>query len=157
MCFQLCIYQMLQLKFFIIWVRSYLFLKNYITSERAISHNIFYYQQLSIACYQVSLYSNNYFLIPVITKCPVHWMVVLVVSSTVRLVWFWALVNEATYITVSGSLPGFLHVVIGNWWTDLTQRFWGFFFLSKCTRSLWRNVLILLKGLRSGGGHFHFG
>ena len=37
-----------------ILVRSYIFLKNYVTSEVAVSHNVFYYQQLSIACYQVS-------------------------------------------------------------------------------------------------------
>ena len=38
-----------------------LFLKNYITSEGAVSHNVSYYQQLSIAYYQVSFYANNYF------------------------------------------------------------------------------------------------
>ena len=31
-----------------------------ITSEGAVSHNVLYYQQLSIACYQVSFYANNY-------------------------------------------------------------------------------------------------
>ena len=51
----------LQLKSFIIWVRNYLFLKNYVTSEGAVSHNVLYYQQLSIARYQVSFYANNYF------------------------------------------------------------------------------------------------
>ena len=30
--------------------------QNYITSEGAVSHNVLYYQQLSIARYQVSLY-----------------------------------------------------------------------------------------------------
>ena len=43
-------------------VRNYFFLKNYVTSEGAISHNVLYYnQQLSIAGNQVSFYSNNYF------------------------------------------------------------------------------------------------
>ena len=36
-----------------------LFLKNYVTSEWAISHNVSYYQQLFIACYQVSFHANN--------------------------------------------------------------------------------------------------
>ena len=46
----------------IIWVRNYLFLKNYVVSaERAVSPNVLYYQQLSIARYQVSFYANNYF------------------------------------------------------------------------------------------------
>ena len=36
---------------------NYLFLKNYVTSEGAISHNVLYYQQLSIARYKVSLYA----------------------------------------------------------------------------------------------------
>ena len=40
--------------------RNYFFLKNYITSEGAVSHNVLYYQQLSIAQYQVSFYANNY-------------------------------------------------------------------------------------------------
>ena len=35
--------------------------KLYVTSEAAASHNILYYQQLPIACYQVSFYANNYF------------------------------------------------------------------------------------------------
>ena len=42
-------------------VRNYFFLPNYFTSEGAVSHNVLYYQQLSIAHYQVSFYSNNYF------------------------------------------------------------------------------------------------
>ena len=46
--------KILQLKYFLIWVRNNLFLKNYDTSEGAISHNGLYYQQLSIARYQVS-------------------------------------------------------------------------------------------------------
>ena len=49
------------LKDFIIWERNYLFLKNNacITSEGAVSHNVFYYQQLSITIYQIGLYANN--------------------------------------------------------------------------------------------------
>ena len=35
-------------------VRCYPFLKNYITSEGAISHNVLHYQHLSIARYQAS-------------------------------------------------------------------------------------------------------
>ena len=38
----------------IVLVESYIFLKNYVTSEGAVSHNVLYYQQLSIACLQVS-------------------------------------------------------------------------------------------------------
>ena len=37
------------------------FLENYSTSEGAGSHNVLYYQRLSIARYQVSFYANNYF------------------------------------------------------------------------------------------------
>ena len=39
------------LKYFylFIWVRNYLFLNNYVTSEGAVSYNVLYYQQLSIA------------------------------------------------------------------------------------------------------------
>ena len=58
-CFQMN-NKMLQLKPFIIWVRNNLFLKNYITSEGTVSHNILYYQQLSIARYQVCFDANNY-------------------------------------------------------------------------------------------------
>ena len=42
------------------WV-SNLSLKNYVTSEEAVSHNVLYYEQLSIAHYQVSFYANSYF------------------------------------------------------------------------------------------------
>ena len=42
-------------------VENYFFLENYVTSEGAVSHNVLYYQQLSIARYQVSFYANNYF------------------------------------------------------------------------------------------------
>ena len=38
--------------------RIYFFLKNYVTPEGAVSHNVVYYQQLSIARYQVSFYSK---------------------------------------------------------------------------------------------------
>ena len=44
--------------------RNDLFLKNYVTSEGAVSHNVLYYiyQQLSVALiYQVSFYANIYF------------------------------------------------------------------------------------------------
>ena len=36
------------------------FSKNYVTSEGAVSHNVLYYQQLPVACYQVIFYANNY-------------------------------------------------------------------------------------------------
>ena len=35
--------------------------QNYFTSEGANSHNVLYYQQLSVARYQVSFYANKYF------------------------------------------------------------------------------------------------
>ena len=35
--------------------------QNYVTSEGAVSHNVLYYQQLTIARYPVSFYANNYF------------------------------------------------------------------------------------------------
>ena len=41
--------------------RNYRFLKKYVSSEGADSHNVLYYQQLSNARYQVSFYGNNYF------------------------------------------------------------------------------------------------
>ena len=37
------------------------FLKNYTTSEGAVSDNVLCYQHLCIARYQVSSYANNYF------------------------------------------------------------------------------------------------
>ena len=43
-------------------VRNYLFLKKYVTSEVAVSHIVFYYQQLSIASYQVSFFIVIYIL-----------------------------------------------------------------------------------------------
>ena len=43
----------------IIWVRYYLNLNEYVTSEGAVSHNVSYYQYLSIARNQVSLHSAN--------------------------------------------------------------------------------------------------
>ena len=42
-------------------VGNYFFLENYFTSEGAVSHNVLYYQQLSITRYQVRFYANNYF------------------------------------------------------------------------------------------------
>ena len=48
------------------WVINY-FLKNYVTSEEAVSHNVLYYQHLSITD-QVSFYANimnNYQTCPV--------------------------------------------------------------------------------------------
>ena len=51
-----------------IWVRNYLFLKNYITSEGAVSHNVLYYQQLSIARYKVSFSAYNYLRLPMVSS-----------------------------------------------------------------------------------------
>ena len=51
----------IQFKYFLFSWENYFFLKHYITPEGAVSHNILYYEQLSIACYQVNLYANNYF------------------------------------------------------------------------------------------------
>ena len=44
-----------------ILVGNYFFHKNYGTVKGTVSHNVFYYQQLSVARYQVSFYANNYF------------------------------------------------------------------------------------------------
>ena len=35
------------------------FSKSYVASEWAVSHNVLYYQQLSIACYKASCYAYN--------------------------------------------------------------------------------------------------
>ena len=54
-----------------ILVENYIFLENCITSEGAVSHDVSYYQQLSIACYQVSFYANNYFeKLPIVSILP---------------------------------------------------------------------------------------
>ena len=50
-------------------VRNYLCLKNYATSEGVVSHNVLYYQQLSVAHYQVNCYANIFF--SYYRKCPV--------------------------------------------------------------------------------------
>ena len=42
-------------------VRSYFFLKKYVTSEGAFSLNVLFSQQLSIVCFKVSFYADNYF------------------------------------------------------------------------------------------------
>ena len=47
------------MKFLNIWVRNYLFLKYYVTSKGVVSHSILYYEQLSIARYQVSVMLTN--------------------------------------------------------------------------------------------------
>ena len=48
-CFQMHNKKVSCLKSFNIWVRNNPFLSNYVTSEEAVSHNMFYYQQLSVA------------------------------------------------------------------------------------------------------------
>ena len=47
----------LEIKF----METYFFLENLVTSEDAVSHNVLYYQQLPITCYQVRFYANNCF------------------------------------------------------------------------------------------------
>ena len=65
----------LQLKSFNKWVRSCLFPENYIALEGAISHNVSYYQKLSIARYQVSFYILC--LLLVITRgCVPIWIII---------------------------------------------------------------------------------
>ena len=44
-----------------ILMRNYFVLKNYVTSEGVVSHNVLFYQQLSMTLYQVRFYANNYF------------------------------------------------------------------------------------------------
>ena len=61
LCAVRCIIQASRLKYFYVWVWNCLFLKHYTTSEGAVSQNVLYYQQLSIARYQVGFYANNYF------------------------------------------------------------------------------------------------
>ena len=43
------------------FVENYFFLKNYGTSEGAVSHNVLYQQPLPITQHQVRFYANNYF------------------------------------------------------------------------------------------------
>ena len=43
------------------FMENYFFLENYVTSEGAVSHNIFDYQPLPITQYQVRFYANKYF------------------------------------------------------------------------------------------------
>ena len=59
-------------------VRNYLFLKNFVTSEGAISHNVVYYSQLSVAHYKVIFCANfsNYRTCPVPLKVEVDWWLV---------------------------------------------------------------------------------
>ena len=40
---------------------NYFFLKNYVTLEGAVSHNVLYYQPLPITRNQERFYANNYF------------------------------------------------------------------------------------------------
>ena len=42
-------------------VENYFFVLNYVSSEGGVSHNVLYFQQLSIACYRVKFYAYNYF------------------------------------------------------------------------------------------------
>ena len=43
------------------FVEKYFFLKNFGTSEGAISHNVLYHQPLAITRHQDMFYANNYF------------------------------------------------------------------------------------------------
>ena len=56
-CFQIGIKDF-WLEVFYYLSENYLFLKIYVTSKGVVSHNVLYYQQLSITCYQVSFYDN---------------------------------------------------------------------------------------------------
>ena len=47
----------LEIKF----VENYFLLKNYVTSERAVSLSVLYYQPLPITRYKIRFYANNYF------------------------------------------------------------------------------------------------
>ena len=42
-------------------MEKYFFLENYVTLEGAVSHNVLYYQPLSITRNQERFYANNYF------------------------------------------------------------------------------------------------
>ena len=57
-CFQM-LNPRLQLQSVIMRMRNNLFLKNYVSSEWAYSHNVVYYQQLSITRYQLNFCSNS--------------------------------------------------------------------------------------------------
>jgi hypothetical protein len=63
LCFQMLELSSREFSSNIILLRNYSFLKNY-TSEGAVSHNVLYYQQLSISRYQVifllTIILNNY-------------------------------------------------------------------------------------------------
>ena len=59
-CFQMLDFEitwLLELKF----VENYIFLKNYVTSEGAVSHSVLYHQPLPITRHQERFYANNYF------------------------------------------------------------------------------------------------
>ena len=60
-CFQMHNKKASGLMYCIFRGRNYLFHKNCVNSEGAVSHNVLYYQQLSIVRYQVGFYANNYF------------------------------------------------------------------------------------------------
>ena len=51
---QICVLSDRNKRLLAILVRNNLFLKNYVTSEGVVSHNVLYYQQLPNARYQVS-------------------------------------------------------------------------------------------------------
>ena len=56
-----CLISRPQINSYIMLKKKCFFLKNYVTSEGADSHNVLYYRQLSFARYQVSFYGNSYF------------------------------------------------------------------------------------------------
>ena len=64
-CFPMLVYgtsksnEVSEIKF----VENYFFLENSVTSDRAVSYNVLYYQHLFITRYQVSFYANNFFLV----------------------------------------------------------------------------------------------
>ena len=104
-CFQMH-HKRLQPKSFLIWVRNYFFLKNYSTSEGAFSHNVLYYQQLSIARYQVTFYANNYFELLLMVSVSLneyldwlsqhfhgHWNTHKFTHFWIQNIWFWYCLN----------------------------------------------------------------
>ena len=60
----------LEIKF----VKNYFFLKNYVSSEGAVSQNVLYYQPLPITSNQERFYGDNYFeLLPIVSTAFNYW------------------------------------------------------------------------------------
>ena len=61
-------------------MENYLFPENYVTSEGAVSLNVFYYQPLPITRDQVRFYANNYF--ECYQQCPLPLILLLILVTT---------------------------------------------------------------------------